>query len=115
MTYYVDKRKHIVRECIATVDVELPLNKAIEVLQNFKESHSDNYLRLSIERDSDHCYECGGSYELVLYGERNENAKERESRLKQQKTQKQKKEINLAKQKERIRKEAEKLGMVVSE
>jgi hypothetical protein len=114
--YVGDKRKHIVRERITEIDLEGELGEAIRTLEDLwgEYKHTKNYLRLEIVLEEESfCYECPGYHVLVLYGNRKENDKERQNRLREEKKKREKEKESLKKKKERLREEAEELGMKV--
>ena len=101
---YIDKKRHIVREEIASIEIIGSLESVIHNLESLHERFVFDYKNLNIELE----YEgCG----CVLYGERKENEKEKNYRLAKEKKERDRRQVSIQKQKERIMREAEKLGM----
>ena len=113
---YIDNRRHIVREEVAEIELSGSFSDVVLHLQDLEERHHFDYENLFVQSKSEHhCYECGGTSIYVLYGDRKENEDEKKLRLRKQEKAREKKKAALEKKREQIRKEAEKLGLTVSE
>jgi hypothetical protein len=116
MAKYIDRRKHIVIEKVQEIDFDdCSVDEVIRQMSYLKSEYEEKYIDLIIEKSYDHCYECGGGYNLVLMGVRKENASEKRSRLKKIAREKEKKSSAIARKKKRLQKEAESLGMTLQE